>query len=110
MSDALGYAHREIVAAGGLMSYGADYRGQFSSSRRLYRHHPQGRQARRPAGRAIAPTEFGAYCRGLKRPDFSIAGLDRCAREKAVAQGREAFTQGGLVAGPGAVGMVHDAS
>jgi hypothetical protein len=35
----------------------------------------------------LSPQEFGAYCKGLKRPDFSIAALDRCAREKAVAQG-----------------------
>jgi hypothetical protein len=35
----------------------------------------------------VSPQEFGAYCKGLKRPDFSIAGLDRCAREKAIAQG-----------------------
>src|SRR5450432_1944213 len=30
----------------------------------------------------ISPKEFLAYCEGLKRPDFSIAALDRCAREK----------------------------
>ena len=47
------YADREIVAAGGLMSYGTEHRGQLSSSRRLYRPHPQGREARRPAGRAV---------------------------------------------------------
>jgi hypothetical protein len=35
---------------------------------------------------AISPIEFGEYCKRLKRPDFSIAGLDRCAREKALAQ------------------------
>ena len=36
----------------------------------------------------ICPEEFGAYCKGLKRPDFSITALDRCAREKGTAQGR----------------------
>jgi hypothetical protein len=36
----------------------------------------------------VSPIEFGAYCKGLKRPDFCIAALDRCAREKAMAQGR----------------------
>ena len=36
----------------------------------------------------ISPMEFGVYCKGLRRPDFSIAGLDRCAREKAAAQER----------------------
>ena len=39
-----------------------------------------------PAEIEISPTEFGEYCKRLKRPDFSIAGLDRCAREKALAQ------------------------
>ncbi len=47
------YADRDIVAAGGLMSYGTDIADMLSSSRRLYRQHPQGRQARRPAGRAV---------------------------------------------------------
>jgi hypothetical protein len=31
----------------------------------------------------VTPDDFGAYCRGLKRPDFSIASLDLCAVEKA---------------------------
>jgi hypothetical protein len=31
----------------------------------------------------VTPMEFGRYCWTLKRPDFSIAGLDRYAREKA---------------------------
>ena len=30
----------------------------------------------------IYPEEFHAYCLGLGKPDFSIAALDRCAREK----------------------------
>ena len=47
------YSLREHVAAGGLMSYGTDSRGHVSSSRRLYRQHPQGRQARRPASAAV---------------------------------------------------------
>jgi hypothetical protein len=34
----------------------------------------------------LSPQEFGAYCKGLKKPDFSIAALDRCAREKGIAQ------------------------
>jgi hypothetical protein len=37
----------------------------------------------------VSPQELGAYCKGLKRPDFSIAALDWCAREKAIARGRE---------------------
>jgi hypothetical protein len=36
----------------------------------------------------VCPEEFAAYCKALKRPDFSIAALDRCAREKDMAQGR----------------------
>ena len=35
----------------------------------------------------VCPEEFGAYCKGLKRPDFSITTLDRCARDKGMAQG-----------------------
>jgi hypothetical protein len=35
----------------------------------------------------VSPQEFGAYCKALKRPDFSLATLDRCAREKAIAPG-----------------------
>jgi hypothetical protein len=34
----------------------------------------------------VSPMEFAAYCKGLKRPDFSIVSLDRYAREKAIAQ------------------------
>ena len=37
----------------------------------------------------VSPEEFGAYCKRRKRPDFSIAALDLCAREKAIGQGRE---------------------
>ena len=36
----------------------------------------------------ITPEEFGAYCKRMKRPDFSIATLDRCAREKGLAEAR----------------------
>ena len=35
----------------------------------------------------VSPEEFGAYCKGLKRPDVSITMLDRCAREKGMAHG-----------------------
>jgi hypothetical protein len=35
----------------------------------------------------VRPEEFGAYCKGLKRPDFSIRALDRCARAKGIAEG-----------------------
>jgi hypothetical protein len=36
----------------------------------------------------VRPEEFGAYCKGLKRPDFSIAALDGCARAKGITEGR----------------------
>jgi hypothetical protein len=36
----------------------------------------------------ISPEEFGAYCKGLRRPDFSMTALDRCARDKGIEQGR----------------------
>jgi hypothetical protein len=36
----------------------------------------------------LSPEEFGAYCKRLRRPDFSITALDRCAREKAISEGR----------------------
>jgi hypothetical protein len=35
----------------------------------------------------ISPEELGAYCKRMKRPDFSISTLDRCAREKGIAEG-----------------------
>jgi hypothetical protein len=34
----------------------------------------------------VSPEEFDAYCRALKKPDFSIAALDGCARAKAQLQ------------------------
>ena len=49
---------REFVEAGGLMSYGADLHRRVSPGRRLYRPHPQRRQAR--------PT-----CRSCSRPSSS---------------------------------------
>jgi hypothetical protein len=30
----------------------------------------------------ISPIEFGTYCKALKKPDFSVASLDRCASAK----------------------------
>ena len=44
------YFERHFVAAGGLISYGPDYVDQYRQRRRLRRSHPQGREARRPAG------------------------------------------------------------
>ena len=36
----------------------------------------------------VSPEEFAAYCKGLRRMDFSIAALDGCAHEKGLTQGR----------------------
>jgi hypothetical protein len=56
------YAGREHAEVGGLLSYGASvadaYRG-----RRLYRSHPQGRQAYGPTGRAGDEARAGHQCR-----------------------------------------------
>ena len=38
----------------------------------------------------ISPEELGVYCRALKKPDFSITGLDGCARQKGIAERRGA--------------------
>jgi hypothetical protein len=32
----------------------------------------------------ISPQQFHSFCTRMKKPDFSIATLDRCAREKAL--------------------------
>jgi hypothetical protein len=42
----------------------------------------------------VLPQEFSAYCMGMKRPDFSIASLDRCARAKALARGTRSPVSG----------------
>jgi len=43
----------------------------------------------------ISPIEFGNYCKGLKKPDFSIGSLDRCAGAKAGAAGVAEFRKAG---------------
>ena len=50
------YDTRDYPAAGGLMSYGANFVEAYSSSRHLYRSNSQGRQARRAP--VIQPTKF----------------------------------------------------
>ena len=40
----------------------------------------------------VSLLEFAVYCKGLKRPDFSIVSLDRYAREKALAQSERVTT------------------
>jgi putative ABC transport system substrate-binding protein len=53
------YPERGYAEAGGLMSYGPRFPGQFSSSRHLYRAHPQGRETIRPAGDAADQVRVG---------------------------------------------------
>jgi hypothetical protein len=36
----------------------------------------------------VRPEEFGSYCKSLRRSDFSITALDRCARAKGIVEGR----------------------
>jgi hypothetical protein len=50
---------------------------------------------------AVRPEEFGAYCKGLRRPDFSITALDRCARQKGIALGLRPTANAGQAAGGG---------
>jgi hypothetical protein len=38
----------------------------------------------------VSLMEFAAYCKGFKKPNFSIGTLDQCAREKAMAQAQVA--------------------
>ena len=48
------YAIRDLVTAGGLMSYGTDITDMFHQvGRRLYRQNPQRRKARRPADASV---------------------------------------------------------
>ena len=65
---------RQFAEIGGLMSYGSNI-GYLSSARRLYRSHPQGRQARGPAGGAVEQARAGH-----QRPDRQDA-RPRCAAD-----------------------------
>src|SRR6202521_1183889 len=53
----------------------------------------------------VRPEEFGAYCKSLKKPDFSITALDRCAHAKAIGQSRSPAFFAGRRAGNWLVGL-----
>ena len=72
---------RDDAEAGGLMSYGPSNTDLVSPSRRLYRPHPQGREARRPAGPAATKFELvinlkTAKALGLDVPPTLLARAD----------------------------------
>jgi hypothetical protein len=54
----------------------------------------------------VRPEEFGAYCKSLKKPDFSITALDRCAHAKAIGQSRGPAFFAGRRAGNWLVGLL----
>jgi hypothetical protein len=54
----------------------------------------------------VRPEEFGAYCKSLKKPDFSITALDRCAHAKAIGQSRSPAFFAGRRAGNWLVGLL----
>jgi hypothetical protein len=54
----------------------------------------------------VRPEEFGAYCKSLKKADFSIASLDRCAHAKAIGQSRSPAFFAGRRAGNWSVGLL----
>jgi hypothetical protein len=47
----------------------------------------------------VRPEEFGVFCKSLKRPDYSITALDRCARAKGIAEGRTLFDESRMAGG-----------
>ncbi len=65
---------RQYAEAGGLMSYGPNICGCVASGRRLRRPHPQGREARGPAGGAVDQVRVGH-----QRPDRQDARPRRAA-------------------------------
>ena len=69
------YCERFFVAAGGLISYGPDYARPVPARGRLRRSHPQGREARRPAGAGADQVRTG---RSTSRPPRRSAS--KCRR------------------------------
>ena len=43
----------------------------------------------------VSLMEFADYCKGMRRPNFSIGALDQCARKKAIAQAQGSFLKAG---------------
>ncbi len=68
------FQSRDAVEAGGLMSYGPNQTDTFRQTRRLYRPHPQGREARGYAGGADEQIRAGH-----QRPDGTDARSNRAA-------------------------------
>ena len=71
----------ELATAGGLMSYGQHYAIVGRNAGSLRRPHPQGREARRPAGRAASSIELvinlkTAKALGLDVPPTLLARAD----------------------------------
>ena len=58
----------------------------------------------------ITPQEFRAYCDRMRKPDFSLATLDRCAREKALQTNRPRLVAHSMGANAGGVGRLPDVS
>ena len=66
---------RDFTIAGGLMSYGGEFRAVASPGRRLYRTHTQGRQARRPAGAADHQTRVAHQPEDGQEPRRRLAAF-----------------------------------
>ena len=108
------YSARDYAEAGGLMSYGANITDALSSGRRLCRSHPQGRQACRPAGRAVDQVRAGHQPRDRqdarpRRAAHAARPRRRGDRMNAARVHHAARRRGGGVAARGARAAAGDA-